>query len=88
MKVLLSPRAEKDLRKLSKIDQIAVVEKIRSLKESSDPFNEEKLHGCRNIFRVRVGNFRIIYRKQPREIYIILIGHPREVYQVLERLLG
>ncbi|MEK7611599.1 MAG: type II toxin-antitoxin system RelE/ParE family toxin [Patescibacteria group bacterium] len=88
MKVVLSPRSEKELRKLSKLDQLALARKIRSLKEEEDSSGEEKLQGFRKIFRVRPGNFRIIYRKQPQEIYIILIGHRREVYEVLQRLQG
>lgn len=83
MKVILSPKAEKELRKLSKIDQIALAKKTRFLKEEEN-VNEEKLKGLRKIFRVWVGNFRIVYRKLPREIYVVLIGHRREVYEVLQ----
>ncbi len=88
MRVILAPRAEKELRKLSKLDQIAVARKIRSLREVGANLDEEKLQGFRMYFRVRVGNFRIIYRKLPQEIYIILISHRREVYGVLRRMLG
>lgn len=85
MKVLLSPRAEKDLKRLSKIDQIAVAKKIRQLGESQIT-QEEKLKGFPNIFRVRVGDFRIVFRRTSQEIYIILIGHRKDVYDLLKRL--
>lgn len=49
MKVLLSPRAEKDLKRLSKIDQIAVAKKIRQLGESQIA-QEEKLKGFPKSF--------------------------------------
>lgn len=88
MKVILSPRAEKDLRKLPKVEQIAVARKIRLAKEETEVVGEEKLTGFRNIFRVRVGNYRIVYRKIPQEIYIILIRHRKDVYQLLKQLLG
>lgn len=85
MKLVISPRAEKELEKLSKIDQIAVARKVRSL--ALPPIlNEEKLSGYKNIFRVRVGNFRIVYRKNPQEIYIILISHRKEIYKLLKQL--
>ena len=86
MKVILSPRAEKELKKLSKTDQIAVAKKIRSIRDSKQGLNEEKLAGFRSIFRIRVGNFRILYRKTAAEIYIILIAHRRDVYQLLQQL--
>ncbi len=85
MRIILSPRAEKDLKRLSKIDQIAVARKIRQLKENQED-QEEKLTGFPNICRVRVGNFRIIFRRTSYEIYIILIGHRKEIYDLLKRL--
>ncbi|MFH0762506.1 MAG: type II toxin-antitoxin system RelE/ParE family toxin [Candidatus Omnitrophota bacterium] len=86
MKIIISPRAEKELKKLSKINQIALVKKIRSL--AQPPIvNEEKLSGYKNVFRVRVGDFRIIYKKSSLEIFIILIGHRKEIYKLLKQLL-
>lgn len=88
MKILLSSKAEKQLRKPPKIDQIAVARKIRGLKDEDSALKIEKLRGFRNIFRVRVGNYRIVYKKTRQEIYIVLIQHRKEVYKLLKRLLG
>lgn len=89
MKVIISPKAEKQLRKLSKIDQLAIANKIISIKSvSSEIFGEEKLSSYRNIFRVRIGNYRVVYRKKTQEIYIILIGHRKDIYQLLQQLFG
>lgn len=87
MKVTLSPRAEKQLKKLPKIDQIAVAKKIRSIKNAATVSREEKLRDFRNIFRVRVGDYRIVYKKTHQEIYIILIRHRRDVYRLVKQLL-
>lgn len=85
MKLSISPRAEKELKRLSKIDQIAVAKKIRSL--CLPPIlNEEKLSGYKNIFRVRVGSIRIVYRRTLQEIFIILIAHRKEIYKLLKQL--
>lgn len=86
MKVFLSPRAERQLKKLSKVDQIAVARKIRLIRKSLRVSNEERLKGLRNIFRIRVGDYRIVYKKTLREIYIILIRHRKEVYKLLKQL--
>lgn len=86
MKLVLSPRAEKELKKLSKLDQIAIARKIRSLALSQTIIQETKLEGFKNIFRLRVGNFRIVYRKTSGEIHIVLIGHRRDIYDMLRRM--
>lgn len=85
MKIILSPRAEKELKKFSKVDQIIITKKIRSFKENLNS-QEEKLSGFSNIYRVRLGNFRIVYKKTSQEIYIILIGHRKDIYDLLRRL--
>lgn len=87
MKITLSPLAEKKFKKLPKIDQIAIAQKIRSLKEEKNLLIEEKLQGYKDTYRVRVGNYRIIYRKFSDLFYIILIGHRKDIYEVLQRML-
>lgn len=82
MKLTISPRAEKELKKISKIHQIAIVKKIRSLGRDVD-LKKEKLSGYKDIFRVRVGDYRIVYRHRTNEIFIILIGHRKDIYRML-----
>ncbi len=82
MKITISPKGEKQLKKLPKFDQIAVAKKIRSLKNNL--VETEKLQGYKNIFRVRVGHYRIVYQKSSALIYIILISHRKDVYDLLK----
>lgn len=86
MKLTLSPRAEKQLRKLPKVTQIVLAKNIRLLKNSQN-IKKEKLKGLKNIYRLRVGNFRIVYRITVKEVYIVLIGHRKDVYKLLENIL-
>jgi len=86
MDIIISPRAERELKKIGKMDQIALIKKIRSL--TSPSIEAEKLQGYIHIFRVRVGIYRIVFRKIKEEIYIILIGHRKEIYQKVKQLLG
>lgn len=87
MNIILAPRAEKQLRKLPKFDSLAVAQKIRNLPQM-DTSAAEKLSGFKNIYRIRVGNYRIVYRKTGNSIYIVLIGHRRDVYRLVKELLG
>lgn len=86
MRIVISPKTEKTLLKLPKIDQIAIGRKIRNLPQLGKTQHEEKLAGFHNIYRVRIGNYRIVYRKIPEEIYIILIGHRKDIYDLLKQL--
>lgn len=89
MKITISPQAEKRLRKIPKIDQIAIAQKIRSLTNPQSPTKAEKLHGYKDIFRIRIGDYRIVYRKLPNLlIHIILIAHRKDVYSLLEHWLS
>lgn len=84
MKIVLSSKAERDFKKLPKVDQIALTRKTRSLTGNVE---SEKLKGFKNVFRVRVGDYRIVFRKTSLEVYIILIGHRKDIYRVVDRLL-
>lgn len=86
MKLIISPRAEKELKKIPKIHQIAIAKKIRLLKIPDSNVVKEKLSGYKDIFRVRVGQYRIVFRQKNNEIYIVLIDHRKNIYQLLKRL--
>ncbi len=86
MKIILSAKAEKNLKRFSRIDQIILSKKIRQLKETHIA-QEEKIKGFQSIYRVRVGNYRMVYKKNSKEIYIILIAHRKDVYNLLKQLL-
>lgn len=86
MKIAILPRAEKELRKIPKFDQIAIAAKIRSLPNAS-LIGEEKLAGFPHIYRVRVGNYRIVYKRGSDEV-VILIRHRKDVYRMLSAILG
>ena len=74
MRVILSPLAQKKLKKIHKFDQLAILKKLKSLESGY------------NLLRLRVGNYRIIYEKQRDKVFVPVIGHRREVYNLLRRL--
>lgn len=86
MKVILSSQAEKELKKLSKINQIAIARKIRGIRDSIKAEGEEKLKGFQDIFRIRVGDYRLVYRKSKNRVYIVLIRHTKDVYRLVRQL--
>jgi mRNA interferase RelE/StbE len=74
--------AEKQLSKLSKSDIERLKVAVLSLADNPRPFGCKKLQG-RDAYRVRVGNYRIIYEINDGIllVLVIAIGHRKEVYE-------
>ena len=62
--------------------RLRILEKIRDLGRRLPEFSHERLQG-RGEFKLRVGDFRVIYEfdVNRNEIYLITVGHRREVYR-------
>ena len=87
MKAIFSPLAEKQLKKLSKITQIIIAKKVRQLRDEIYS-NIQALTGYKGIYRVRIGDYRLVLRKYPNKIYFILVGHRKNNYLLAKKLLG
>lgn len=76
---------KKELRKLTKVDRLAIVQKIELLKQEPRPEGSAKLKGSRDLYRIRHGDYRVIYKTHNSvlTIMIIRIGHRREIYKNL-----
>ncbi|MFB3922474.1 MAG: type II toxin-antitoxin system RelE/ParE family toxin [Terriglobia bacterium] len=76
------PRAQKELASLPKDDYVRVRDAIRELGNSPRPSGCQKLAG-REGWRVRVGNFRVIFEidDKSRTVTVLHIGHRRDVYR-------
>ena len=75
--------AQRDLSSLPKSVFKRIDAKIQSLSEDPHPRGSKKLED--NLFRVRVGDYRIIYQVISDRIVIVIIRvrHRREVYRGL-----
>lgn len=82
--VLIKPSAAKEL---DAIDSAAmrrrIVELIQSLATDPRPPACNKLAGRDSLFRVRAGDYRVVYTVNDQEIVVevIKIGHRREIYR-------
>ncbi|WP_419803236.1 type II toxin-antitoxin system RelE family toxin [Mucilaginibacter sp.] len=80
--VVLSKKAQKQLDKLS--DNIAepILDAIIGLEKNPKPFGYKKLKG-REGYRIRAGNYRIIYDIIDTELIIdiIALGHRKDIYE-------
>ena len=58
---------------------------IQPLATDPTPPGSRKIRGYDNVFRIRVGTYRILYRVAGKHLLIIIlkIGHRREIYRSL-----
>lgn len=79
----ISRSAEKQLKKLPRRDQEHIVQAILPLARDPLPRGSRKLSGYDDVFRIRVGHYRILYSVSSGKLVIIIlkIGHRRGVYR-------
>lgn len=86
MKVVFSPLAEKQLKKFPKVTQILIAKKVRQIRDQNAITSVEILAGYKGMYRIRIGDYRLVFRKYTDRIYFILVAHRREVYKLLARI--
>lgn len=84
-RIELAPQARRELRKLPRDDQSRVQQRIDTLADAPRPSGCEKLAGQRDLYRVRVGTFRIIYRVDDDRLLVLIVhlGNRRDIYRYL-----
>lgn len=86
-----SASAQKSLAKLSKKDFEQIKEKINGLCLGVSNLDIKKLSiSKRNLYRLRVGVFRVVYSIEHRQvsIHIVAVGPRKDIYDKLSRLIG
>lgn len=76
----IKPLAEKDIKHIPKFDAIKVLKKIRKL-ENGLTGDIKKLTNYTPEYRLRIGNYRILFEIQVNKIIIYRIKHRKEAYK-------
>ena len=82
-KVYLEQAAEKGLKRLSAEDFKRVISHIKGLAEIPRPAGCRKITGSERDWRIRVGDYRIIYEidDKAKAVRVMRVRHRREVYK-------
>ncbi len=82
-RVFLERAAEKDLKQLSARLQNRVIVSIQALAKNPRPAGCRKLIGADNDWRIRVGDYRVVYEIADtiRVVRVNRVRHRREVYR-------
>ena len=79
----LAPAAVRQFRKLPSLIQHRLKPHIDSLSADPRPPGTKKMEGEAHLYRVRVGDYRIVYYiwDDEREVLLVKIAHRREIYR-------
>jgi mRNA interferase RelE/StbE len=81
----LTRAAERGLLGLSRADVRRVDARIRALADDPRPPGVKKLEGVRDLYRLRAGDYRILYQVEDARLVVIVVdvGNRRDIYRSL-----
>ncbi|MBI5415081.1 type II toxin-antitoxin system RelE/ParE family toxin [Candidatus Peregrinibacteria bacterium] len=81
--LLIEKRAWKDIDKIDVQEQSRVLTKLQQIL-SENPYprggNPKKLMG-EEAFRLRIGDYRVLYRVYKKQVFVFAVGHRKDVYR-------
>lgn len=78
----IRPSALREMKKLSPEVRKRLGRKIETLARNPRPAGHKKLKNARVVYRIRAGNYRIVYQIKDEERHIVVarVRHRREAY--------
>jgi mRNA interferase RelE/StbE len=86
--ISFTPRARRDLSSLPKEVQRRLDVRILALSENPRPPGSKKLSGEEDLYRIRLGDYRVIYGVYEEQLLVLVIkvGPRRDVYRSLRSI--
>ncbi len=82
-RVIVKPSVAKVIRKLDRATQRRIVRLLELLGENPRPEGAVKPQGDENLWRARVGGYRVVYEIHDDRLVVLVlcVGHRRDVYR-------
>ena len=82
-RILITAQAEKQLKKLPKIELAKIDKHILELQYTPRPSGCKKLQGMDDVYRIRSGDYRVVYRIEDMQLIveIIRVANRKEAYR-------
>ena len=82
-RVEISRTAQAQLKRVPRDGQTRVVRAILALADEPFPKGSRKLSGYTDVFRIRIGQYRVIYSVAKGKLIVIVlkIGHRKNIYR-------
>jgi len=79
----LRPQAIKALKKIPEPDRVRIGRKIDALADDPRPEGVKKLQGADDLYRIRVGDYRVIYLIHDDILLVLVlrVGHRKDIYR-------
>jgi mRNA interferase RelE/StbE len=86
-RIEFSPAADRQFRKLPQEIQLRLKPRLDGLMNNPFPRGIKKLSGEENLYRLQMGDYRIIYQVQQKVLLVLVVkfGHRKEVYRRISR---
>lgn len=83
--VEIDTKAAREIRALPRHEQERILQKVMALAENPRLAGSVKLSGREGFWRIRSGNYRVIYEFMDARLVIVVVkvGHRRDVYRGL-----
>ncbi|MCA9858080.1 MAG: type II toxin-antitoxin system RelE/ParE family toxin [Thermomicrobiales bacterium] len=78
-----APHASREFKKLPKAIRADIDAVIKALAENPRPYGYRKLHGWNDKYRVRVGNYRVVYEIHDGILVVLIfsVGDRADIYR-------
>jgi mRNA interferase RelE/StbE len=85
-RITILPVVVKALKKIPESDRKRIGAKINDLADNPRPAGVKKLAGENSLYRVRVGDYRIVYMIEDEvvQVLVIRVGDRKDVYRFLK----
>ncbi len=81
--VILAPAAQKSLDKIPRNSRRRILDALEELADDPRPPGCVKLEGEDNLWRIRVGDYRIVYTIDEKKLMVLVVrvAHRKDVYR-------
>jgi mRNA interferase RelE/StbE len=86
-RILVTPKAQRQIKALPASIQQKVRSAVRGLRENPYPPGVKKLESRSDFYRIRVSDYRIVYgiEEQNLVLLVVTVGHRKDVYDKLSK---
>ncbi len=77
----ISNHAERQLTRLPLSEAKRILLKLKEAIDNFDKVDIKKLRGYKNSWRIRIGNYRVIFKIENELMIVTEIGHRKEIYK-------
>ncbi len=84
-RIEVKPQAERALARIANPHRRRIAKAIDGLARTPRPPGCAKLAGAENAYRIRVGDYRVVYEivRRVLTVYIVRVAHRKDVYRAL-----